>query len=151
MLTSNCPFYSNVVTLRRKPKFSISKSRKHKNISQTRQCSFCVSFIMLNSFHYLNSLKLKSHYKQCFDFFKTWIKDRLQISLLSEFNLLQPDVTFLYPLYTFRFSDVFRRFIKVTPGCNGLSELINFYSPWHYQRTYAILMFSGGIEVNIEH
>ena len=34
---------------------------------------------------------------------------------------MQPSVTFLYPLTkTFRFSDVFRRYRKAPPGCNGL-------------------------------
>ena len=29
-----------------------------------------------------------------------------------------------------------------------LSELINFYSLWNHQKTYGLLMISGGIKVN---
>ena len=58
--------------------------------------------------------------------------DRLQLSvlILSEYNPLQAGVAFLYLLKT--------------PGCNGLSKLINFYSPWNHQKTYGFLMISGG-------
>ena len=45
--------------------------------------------------------------------------------ILSEFNPLQPGVVFHH--------DVFRGYRKALPGCNGLSELINFYIPWNYQ------------------
>ena len=58
--------------------------------------------------------------------------DRLQLSvlILSEYNPLQAGVAFLSPLKT--------------PGCTGLSKLINFYSPWNHQKTYGFLMISGG-------
>ena len=35
-------------------------------------------------------------------------------------NQLQLSVAFLYPLKTFRCSDVFRGYRKAAPGCNGL-------------------------------
>ena len=37
-------------------------------------------------------------------------------------NPLQPSVAFLYPLKTFRFSDVFRGYRKAIPGCNELKR-----------------------------
>ena len=42
------------------------------------------------------------------------------------FNPLQPGVAFLYPLKTFRFSDVFRGYKKATPGCNGIKNVLVF-------------------------
>ena len=33
-------------------------------------------------------------------------------------------------------------------GLSELSELINLYSPWNNQKTYAFLMISGEIEVS---
>ena len=46
------------------------------------------------------------------------------------FNALQPDVALLYfYIQTFRFSDVFRRYRKATPGCNGLMQSVRFKTP----------------------
>ena len=53
-----------------------------------------------------------------------------------QFNPLQLCVDFLYPLV--RFSDVFRGYGKVTPGCNGIIYLwlmFPFYSPRKHQKT----------------
>ena len=66
------------------------------------------------------------------------LRGRCQISLLSliEFNPLQPVLlfhTFWKHQKTFRFSDVFRRYRRATPDCNGLSNLINFNDPLYFE------------------
>ena len=52
-------------------------------------------------------------------FFENYVELAKSFSI----NPLQPSFAFLYPLKTFRFSDVFRGYRKATPGCSGLSTL----------------------------
>ena len=74
----------------------------------------------------------------------------------SWFNPLQPGVAFIYPWKPqkiFRFSGVFRRYRKATPGCNGLSDIlcncscIPFfdYFWWYIQKIYNLFQYWSSI------